>query len=534
MERYTVFKSTGTHADVIAAVGAADVLRLLEPRLINCGDRFEVQVQRRALPGDLVGTDPGFLFLPRSGKRPAKLPDEWIFEAVTVESEIPGTSRASGSPVQRGKGIDPEKRMYTILGRLVAAGGPNKLVLEFVRMPRGAWLQRVWQGFQGGKEFVTTPRLVQLFNPHAARGYSLMKPAGTDRNDKSKNQWNEPFIEWLRYRGFFNGCAGWFLDKDIRVFCPVPGDLPYSLYREVVAAFRELRLAGSPPKIDCRAVIGLTLILIERMAMPVSPRLLIEAVFIAHYRNMGQANTLMSIGQLAVPDWFDLRTTGDIRRWRSTLLEHDTILKRLADNKSEEIALLIQYRRIFQGESEPALEAFVEFLADYGVLVFRRRAEDQRCDLPLFTKRSVEEILEHRMTYRQILYNPGFHAIAEALRAATVNALAARRDEVFNHRQVRYGVLSEIRRSIPLGKSEMLRTIFGFVADFNAETARLYQNHWHDARILEEDVAAFVALLDQAPSAEVVGSMLCAIATCRGGHAAVETAQIEFEQAVPA
>jgi hypothetical protein len=33
MDRYTVFKQTGTHADVLAAVGAGDVLRHLEPRI---------------------------------------------------------------------------------------------------------------------------------------------------------------------------------------------------------------------------------------------------------------------------------------------------------------------------------------------------------------------------------------------------------------------------------------------------------------------------------------------------------------------
>jgi hypothetical protein len=70
MERYTVFKSTGTHSEVIAAVGAADVLRELEPQLVNCGDRFEVQLRSPAVPDDLAGTDPGFLYLPKSEKPP--------------------------------------------------------------------------------------------------------------------------------------------------------------------------------------------------------------------------------------------------------------------------------------------------------------------------------------------------------------------------------------------------------------------------------------------------------------------------------
>jgi hypothetical protein len=395
----------------------------------------------------------------------------------------------------------------------------------------------VWEGFQGRTDFVTKPPLVQLFNPHSARGYSLLKPTGVDRNDQSKNYWCEPFVEWLRYRGFFAGCAGWFLDKDIRVYCAVPGNLPYSLFHRATAAFRELRLSGCPAKVDSRAVIGLTLILLDNMESPVPPSVLIEALSIAHYRNMGQSNTLMAMEQLAIPAWFDVQTPADIGRWRGILLEHDKILKRLSDTKSEEAALLSQYRRIFQAQSEPALEEFVRFLVGYGVLAFRRRVECRqllRTSLPMFTLRNVHAILGGHMTYQQILQNRGFQAISGALRAATFSALTARNNNVFDHRQIRHGILTEIRRSFSSGKSELLRTVSGFVADFNAETAKRYQNQWRDTRISEEEMGAFAMLLDSAASAELVGSMLCALASCRRDEAITETAQLEVGQAIPA
>src|ERR1700685_3124289 len=89
MERYTVFKSTGNHSDVIAAVGAADILRELSPQLINCGDRFEVRLQAEAVPDDLAATDPGFLYLPRSGKLPAKLSAGRIYKRRNPETPAP-------------------------------------------------------------------------------------------------------------------------------------------------------------------------------------------------------------------------------------------------------------------------------------------------------------------------------------------------------------------------------------------------------------------------------------------------------------
>jgi hypothetical protein len=48
MNCYTIFKQTNTHADSLAAVGAADLLRHLDPRIVDLGDRFEVRLR---IPG---------------------------------------------------------------------------------------------------------------------------------------------------------------------------------------------------------------------------------------------------------------------------------------------------------------------------------------------------------------------------------------------------------------------------------------------------------------------------------------------------
>ena len=62
MNCFTVFKRTGTHADTLAAIGAADVLKRLEPRIVELEDRFEIQLRRRMLPsqpGVEAGKDQG-------------------------------------------------------------------------------------------------------------------------------------------------------------------------------------------------------------------------------------------------------------------------------------------------------------------------------------------------------------------------------------------------------------------------------------------------------------------------------------------
>jgi hypothetical protein len=65
MERYTVLKRSGA----IAAVGAAVILRELEPHIADRGDRFDVR-----LPGPTIHLNGSrFRCLPNLWKPPAKL-----------------------------------------------------------------------------------------------------------------------------------------------------------------------------------------------------------------------------------------------------------------------------------------------------------------------------------------------------------------------------------------------------------------------------------------------------------------------------
>jgi hypothetical protein len=240
---------------VLAAIGAGDVLRHLEPRIVELENRFEVRFRRPLLPSDLNAIDPGFSFLVLPNKQAPSLPPERIYRtrpAMAADNgAIPGPTVA-------------ENRMYSIVGRMKAYGGPNKVVARFAKTKREVWEERLWNCFQGDTDFLFSSPLVQLFNPHAARGYALTKPTGTNRSDRTKDQWAEPFIDWLRYRGYFEGAAGWFTSHDLRLFWPVPADVPYGQLAGSVAALRDLRLGGTAVKMDCRTVLGLTRLLIEK------------------------------------------------------------------------------------------------------------------------------------------------------------------------------------------------------------------------------------------------------------------------------
>ena len=546
MDRFEVVKRTGTHADVLAAVGAADVLQKLNPKLTDAGNSYDVRFRDASIYD--LDDGAGFKYLkvdvrtsPESSeedsgegsesaekKKPQKtkaappvIPPEWVFDYSPQNEKY---KRQQAAKKTQDKDIaetmaedapDPQFRAYRIVKALQGDSGPNKLIEEFLKHTEEQWKKLVWAGFQGESGFPCDAPLVQLFNPQSAKGYALLKPTGTDRNDKTKEKWAEPFVEWLRYRGFFAGCAGWFLGgkgEHVRLYCPIPRDISFETYKGVAAAFRAQSLAGSAPKMDCLGTLRLTRILIERSEPIARPARRISGIWVTHYQSLGQAKAVTSIDQLSVPDWFE-NATAEI--WLETLNEHDTILRRLDDAISEELMLLKKYRRFLQQQEESALPELVDFLSAYGQHIFRLRGQDKWL-LPQFSAERVEAILEGNHNYKDIIGNPGFQAIANALRSATVSAQVAKRRGERNYREIQYGALPELRRKLSLSPDDFMRAVSEFIAGFNAESARRNEMGLSGFRLSQDEFAAFAELMDRAKS-DVVGSLLCAMATCKLG-----------------
>ena len=282
---------------------------------------------------------------------------------------------------------------------------------------------------------------------------------------------------------------------------------------------------------DCRAVLGLTRLLVQGSAVYRQPRDSVRGVWITNYKDMGQAHTFMSMEQLAIPDWLELRTTADRELWLRTIDEHDTVVRRLTDSHCDEFALLKQYRRIFQARSEESIPELMDFLVNYGGLLFKRRARDHR-SLPQFTVAGMLPILEHDRNLRVALSNPGFQAVAAAIRSSTVGAQGARHSGKPDHREIRYGLLADIRRAGLSGTRELLETVFSFVHSFNREAARRRTMGIASMQIRDYELEAFQLLAAQLPAGSPLASILCGIAACLPGSAAANQPRPELAEAM--
>jgi hypothetical protein len=287
---------------------------------------------------------------------------------------------------------------------------------------------------------------------------------------------------------------------------------------------------------DCRAVLGLTRLLVEQTGADGPPEhrppnRWISGVNITHYKDMGRSHTVIAMERLALPDWSDLRTGEHADWWLRTVEEHDKALRRLNDGHADEFALLRQYRRTFQSSRQEATAELLEFFSRYAMLVFHKRAAG-RWELPRFTLAGVTRILGNDPDLAIALDDAGFRAIAAAVRGSTFGAQTARRYGGPSRREVRFGLLSGFRRAGLTGKPDLLKEVSAFASDFNREGVRRRAAGLPSAHIRPAQLEAFGGIVDRLPSARVAASLLCAVAACAQG-AGVEAA-VESGRAVTA
>lgn len=556
--RFALPKSTGTHGDVLAAAGLADLLASAvgaqSIRLREDGPRFHVEPSH---PVDLLeelATSPGYPYLrvktePVPPGVPAGDVVSYLDERRRVDlfnqtRQAIRAQKASETDPEVGQLLEANRpradwRLLQVLNvlqgfkntnrlhALIAATDPDRLRQQVAR-----GLARLQAGEPSALPWAVSS--VQLFNPNAAKGYSALKPRGTDRNDRTKEQWTDPLLEWLRYRGYF-ACACPFITgskgQHVRLLCPVPADISLAGLRDVAVRLRAARIYGSAPKLDALAVIHLARILIERSEFgdqppdivaelgihlgDRTPARVISSLAITNYQSLGQARAVSELARLAVPDWFPIRGPDDARAWLEILEEHRRVVSALRDDRSDEIGLLIAYRRFLEQRGRKAADALIDFMGAYGAYLVPARDRGRR--LPSFTTSHAHRVIGGLMAeYAAILDSPGFQAVAAAIRRSTVSAQALKAMRASDYREIRYDLLPEIRRKRALPKPDpLIETLADFIASYNYENARRREMRKQAPPNVTTDQFREVVALIEEHGAPLVGALLAAYGSCR-------------------
>jgi len=421
-----------------------------------------------------------------------------------------------------------------VLNTLQGDETSNRVFEEIVSMPSRRFHEELLaELIQMGKLHEPTvtwkASTVQLFTPNAAKGYCRMKPDSTGRNDKTKDQWTDPFLEWLRYRGYFVAACPFFQGskgENIRLLCPVPAGITFEALRRATSEVLRTGVYGRSPKLDSLAVLRLAELLIQHSedfrdpdAEPYddlyindkTPADLVSGVRVTHYQSMGSSKAVSAMSIMALPGWFRIQSYQDAQDWLAILREHQRIIRGLRDDHSDEIGLLILYRRFLEHRSEAAHWRLVEFMEQYGPFLIRARELKRRVAgfTTISFRRLTEGMASHLM---EILQNEGFEAVANAVRRSTVNAQAQKAMNIRDYREIRYDLLPDLRRTRDVPGDMFVETISDFVSKYNVENARRReQKKAAPANVTTEQLLKFMEL----HNASVVGALLCAYGSCR-------------------
>jgi hypothetical protein len=448
---FQVPRATGTHADVLLAVGLADLLQQATDEPVHLRAPGAVYELVARLPADWAArlpVDAGYQYLRPKAKVavPAVVPADRVLDYETERERVRQWRELMQAT--KGKPEDPalreqldllkprdDWRHWQVLNTLQGDDNTNKVFVALAELSpeqARALIARGLEALRAGRPSAVTWKLssVQLFAPNAAKGYARLKPDSTDRNDKTKEAWVDPFAEWLRYRGYFLATCPFFTGskgEGIRILTPQPADITVRSLQTVVGELRRAAVYGAEPKLDALAVLALARTLIRHSELYAqmqaadeqveelfalfgrTPASIISGVAITHYVSLGQARAVAQVGELALPDWFPMHTPEDARAWLAILEEHRRVLVGLRDDRSDEVGLLIAYRRFLQARGPAAVAALLEFMGTYGPFVLRARELKRR--VAQFTTDNFRELVGRMMgAYLDILDDPGFQA----------------------------------------------------------------------------------------------------------------------------
>ncbi len=560
LQIFRIPRNTNTHAEVFTAVGLADLLSMVphSPAVRLVAREADMEVH---YPGPLEAADlaripqvPGYPFLKANATATvpsgAVDPVDYAVERAKADRRKAATKAAKPRGAKSRTALDPETheliqqeevrddwRLLQVLNVLQGHKTSNKVHATIVGREAKRFRKEIAAAFDAFSRHRPSDldwdvSTVQLFNPVAAKGYSRLKPDSTDRNDDTKEQWADPFVEWLKFRGYFRVACPFFQGakaEHIRLLCPVPQDISL---RALESVSRELRKGffGGAPKTDSLAVLRIAELLVRHSeeyhdadaeVFPglslhgKTPAEMISGILVTHYQSLGNAKAVSAMSALALPGWFPVNRKEDAEDWLGILDEHQRVIRGLQDDHSDEIGLLVAYRRFLEKRGETGIGELVEFMERYGSFLIRAREQKRRVR-SFRTDNFRRIVMGTAPRLLGVLNDPGFQAVAAAVRKATVSAQAQKAMGRADYREIRYDLLHDLRRkrSLP-GVAPLIEGVSDFIFKYNAENARRQEMHRSaPKRVTTEEFSALVALIERY-GASVVGALLCAYGSCR-------------------
>ena len=412
-----------------------------------------------------------------------------------------------------------------ILGNQIAY---NKLYLAIKSAPTGNFAESVLSKLEGlafGQDlrsidasFSPSVAAVQAFNPAVGKGINRSKPDSTSLAGVN-SAFVDWFEEWLRYIGLFQAGNAYLVGDDTKFVCIVPGNLSSKHLAGIYDRLLSIR-AWNSMQVDIISVLELAKFLVSKseyqsQVFGKRPKDVVAGVQTGYFKSLGNSKAHLNSSFIGLPGWFPVNSTQDAYVWEQILEEHIDIIKLLDESKSEQAAMLGEYRDFV---SSGHIMKFLRFLATYGIHVIKKKHGNQY--VRQFSDEKLRRVVMSDTGYAKVVENPGFKAIAQAIRLATVveQYYKSKGNQLY---EVRYGLLPELKQKARFPE-QFTSAVFSFISDYNKENARVHEintkkgitNIRRRHSVSDEELKQFIELIDNhSKNPEPLAMLLLAFGT---------------------
>lgn len=362
---------------------------------------------------------------------------------------------------------------------------------------------------------------LQIFNPHQGKGANSFKSNSISLTNVS-SFWLK---EYLKIIGIYESMViknvkvsnkSW----DTKIYVIDPFNIEYGRLSDIYRKFKPLVGGNTPFKLDILSILLYTKELIEHLPeyqnkkpsflRRLKPQNIVQGFKTAYQKNMGQNKSIANIGYLRLPEFIEIGSYVEGKKWIEILDEYLEIIGHIDENNSSTTSLLQHYRQFI---STGDWNDFFDFYFDYAALLMSD-IEKRKMYLKAFSIKNLKEVFMTQKEFKPILESQGFQNMAKAIRNATIKEqyAKAKKNQRFD---IHYGMAQDIKRKSPY-KNDLVEYLSEFIALYNAETARYVEHHPAEfntgkvrATLKTEDVKEVINLIDEYGSS-IVGKLLAA------------------------
>jgi hypothetical protein len=370
--------------------------------------------------------------------------------------------------------------------------------------------------------------MLQVVNPTTGKGANRTKANGLSIGGQ-REFW---LLELLKFAGFFALAHPHKLQKssDRKTYVLRPRLIEIGKLDRVMRNFRSLHWSSTPAKIDVLAALELTRVLvnIERSALQREqgdlrrrsprPSERIQGLDVTFYKDMGSAFAVLNVAAINVPEWVPgVTSVAEADRVLDILKEHVEVVSSIrasdGEERNEEYELLRRYRDFLSGHDiEPFLD-FAAFFAPYLSRKIERGSYIRR-----FNFQTLKELIAMaKPDFVRVIENEGFLHIADAIRRSTVSLQYLKGMKKPVDFDIRYGLAQDLVRSSN-DTDSFVAALSDFVARYNNESAQEYETSKgakRRRRVSQEDLAAFLQLLNDGHSPKTLARLLVAFGSSK-------------------